>query len=56
MINNYISHKESQVDTLINKYHIYLTSNGRISVAGLSQQNIPYVAKAIHFVVTGVEL
>jgi len=36
-----------QCDVLINKYHIYMTRNGRISVAGLTSKNVEYVAKAI---------
>eukprot|EP01098_Paradermamoeba_levis_P004923 TRINITY_DN2097_c0_g1_i1.p2 TRINITY_DN2097_c0_g1~~TRINITY_DN2097_c0_g1_i1.p2 ORF type:complete len:140 (-),score=45.74 TRINITY_DN2097_c0_g1_i1:173-592(-) len=38
----------TQVDKLINDYHIYLTKNGRISVAGLNGKNVDYVAKAMH--------
>jgi len=37
-----------QVDKLTNEYHIYLTRNGRISMAGLITKDIPYLAKAIH--------
>jgi len=38
---------EEQVKVMIEKYHIYMTSNGRISMAGLNKSNIDYVAKAI---------
>lgn len=41
----------NQVDTLVNKYHIYLTRNGRISMAGLNKHNIDYVADSIDAVV-----
>jgi aspartate aminotransferase len=39
---------ESQVEQLISKYHIYLTKDGRISMAGVSSKNVEYLAKAIH--------
>jgi len=44
----YTGLKPEQVDKLTNEHHIYLTRNGRISVAGLSSRNVEYVAKAIH--------
>ena len=37
-----------QVDRLTNEYHIYLTRNGRISMAGVTSKNVEYLAKAIH--------
>ena len=37
-----------QVDKLTSDYHIYLTRNGRISMAGVTSKDIPYLAKAIH--------
>lgn len=42
-----------QSQALIDKAHIYLTSNGRISVAGLNSKNIRYVAENIDKVVRG---
>jgi aspartate aminotransferase len=36
-----------QCEVLINKYHIYLTSNGRISLPGLSSKTVPILANAI---------
>jgi len=30
------------------KYHIYMTNDGRISIAGLNTKNVGYVAEAIH--------
>ena len=36
------------VDRLTSKYSIFLTRDGRISLAGLNDGNIEYVAKAIH--------
>lgn len=38
----------AQVERLKNEYHIYLTSNGRISMAGVSTKNVQYLAQAIH--------
>ena len=35
-------------EKLINDYKIYLTYNGRISVAGLNDSNVEYVANAFH--------
>jgi len=45
---------EAQVDLLINKYHIYLTKDGRISMAGINSGNVRYLAEAIHDAVTSV--
>ena len=41
---------------LTNEYYIFLTMNGRISMAGLNDGNIEYVAKAIHAVSDGEDL
>ncbi|KAJ1983554.1 Aspartate aminotransferase, cytoplasmic [Dimargaris verticillata] len=41
----------NQVEVMKNKHHIYMTSNGRISMAGLSTGNVEYVAQAIDDVV-----
>jgi len=40
----------TQVDRLTSEFHIYLTRNGRISMAGLTTKDIPYLADAIHAV------
>ncbi|KAL1713481.1 pyridoxal phosphate-dependent transferase [Schizophyllum commune] len=40
-----------QCKALIEEYHVYLTSNGRISMAGLNSHNIQYFAKAVDTVV-----
>ena len=39
-----------QVDRLTNEYHIYLTKNGRISMAGVTSKNVGYLAEAMHAV------
>jgi len=37
-----------QVERLTKDFHVYLTKDGRISMAGLTSRNVGYVAKAIH--------
>ncbi len=37
----------AQVEILTKKYHIYLVSNGRVSMAGFNTKNVNYVADAI---------
>ncbi|AES89802.1 putative aspartate transaminase [Medicago truncatula] len=37
-----------QVDRLTSEFHIYMTRNGRISMAGLNTGNVGYVANAIN--------
>lgn len=37
-----------QVDRLTKEYHIYMTRNGRISMAGVTTKNVEYLANAIH--------
>ncbi|XP_072990438.1 aspartate aminotransferase, cytoplasmic [Typha latifolia] len=43
-----------QVAFMRNEYHIYMTSDGRISMAGLSSKTVPHLADAIHAAVTRV--
>jgi len=42
-----------QSQAMIDNGHIYMTGNGRISMAGLNNQNVGYVAEQIDFVVRG---
>lgn len=42
---------EVQSTAMLEKHHIYMTKNGRISIAGLNDGNVEYVAKAIKDVV-----
>jgi len=37
-----------QVDRLSNEFSIYLTRNGRISVAGVTSKNVEYLASSMH--------
>lgn len=43
-----------QVAFMTREYHIYMTSDGRISMAGLSSKTVPHLADAIHAAVTRV--
>lgn len=36
-----------QVEVMTNKHHIYMTKDGRISLAGLPSSKCEYLAKAI---------
>ncbi|VEL38724.1 unnamed protein product [Protopolystoma xenopodis] len=40
--------KPHQVERLTKEFSIYLTKDGRISIAGVSNKNVEYVANAIH--------
>ncbi|RDH34355.1 aspartate transaminase [Aspergillus welwitschiae] len=42
---------ESQVKVLKEKWHVYMTKNGRISMAGLNTHNLDYFAEAVDSVV-----
>ncbi|KAJ1953328.1 Aspartate aminotransferase, cytoplasmic, partial [Linderina pennispora] len=46
---------KTQVQALREQYHLYMTDDGRISVAGLNTKNIDYVAKAIDTVVRTIQ-
>ena len=37
-----------QVEKIISDHSVYLTKDGRISVAGISSSNVGYLAKAMH--------
>lgn len=41
-----------QVDALTSKHSIYLTRNGRISMAGVNTGNVARLAEALHSVTT----
>lgn len=45
---SYTGLTQRQVDHLIKEYHIYLLQSGRISISGLNQNNVAYVARAIN--------
>ena len=39
---------DAQVDRLSKEFSVYLTRDGRISVAGITSSNVGYLAHAIH--------
>jgi aspartate aminotransferase len=41
---------EQQVERITKEFSVYLTKDGRISVAGISSNNVGYLAKAMHAV------
>lgn len=45
-----------QVDSLKHNDHIYMTADGRISIAGLNTHNLDYIAEAFHKVSAGKAL
>ncbi len=40
--------KPEQVEKLTKQYHVYLTKDGRISVAGVTSGNVKYLAESMH--------
>ncbi|XP_049278240.1 aspartate aminotransferase, cytoplasmic [Anopheles funestus] len=49
---SYTGLNETQVQILIKEFSIYLLKTGRISMCGLNESNVAYVARAIHAAVT----
>ena len=45
---SYTGLDKAQVERIIKDYHVYMTADGRISVAGINTNNVTYVANAIH--------
>lgn len=45
---SYTGLNKDQVKHLIEKFHIYLLSSGRINMCGLNEKNVAYVAKGIN--------
>lgn len=44
----YTGLKPDQVERLTKEFHVYLTKDGRISIAGINSSNVKYLAQAIH--------
>lgn len=44
---SYTGMSKPQCEVLIDKWHIYLIKNGRISMAGVTTKNVEYLANAI---------
>jgi aspartate aminotransferase len=50
---SYLKLTPAQCSTLVERYHIYLPTNGRINIAGLNDSCVERVALAIGTVVRG---
>lgn len=48
----YVLSASLQVAKLASEHHIYMTSNGRISMAGVTTKNVERLAQAMHKVTT----
>lgn len=53
MASSFTGVNESQSKALTEKAHVYLTTNGRISMAGLNRKNVRYFAEALDKAVRG---
>jgi len=49
----YTGLSKDMVDELREKYAIYMTADGRISIAGLNTSNLGYISDAFHTVTKG---
>jgi aspartate aminotransferase len=36
------------VQELREKHHVYILNNGRLTISGINEENIDYIASAIH--------
>jgi len=52
----YTGVSEDMVNLLAKDHHVYLTKDGRISIAGLNTKNVDYVAQAFHAVTKNSKL
>jgi aspartate/tyrosine/aromatic aminotransferase len=46
----YTGMTEAQVLQIRADHHVYMTNDGRISIAGINTHNVHYIAKSIHAV------
>lgn len=44
---SYTGLSEKTCEIMINKYHVYLLKSGRISIAGINEKNVKYLAESI---------
>ena len=44
---SFLTLSADQIQTLIKKYNIYFMANGRVNIAGLTEDNIDYVTDSI---------
>lgn len=47
--------KEEQIAFMTREFHVYMSSDGRINMAGLSANTVPHLANAIHAAVTQIQ-
>ena len=52
----YTGMTKEQCEMLIGEHHIFLTKDGRISIAGINTGNVKAVAAAMHAVTDGKKL
>nr|UDB72873.1 cytoplasmic aspartate aminotransferase [Hemiscorpius lepturus] len=52
---SYTGLTQTQVQHLVQSFHIYLPKDGRISICGLNTTNVEYVASAIHETVSKIK-
>ncbi|KAI3648908.1 hypothetical protein MP228_006762 [Amoeboaphelidium protococcarum] len=52
---SYTGLKKEQVALMKEKFHVYLSDNGRISIAGLNDSNVAHFAKAIDYAVKNTQ-
>ena len=45
---SYTGLSEKICESLINKYHVYMLKNGRISLTGITKKNVAYLAESIN--------
>lgn len=50
---SYTGLTSEQVRLMASRHHVYLMKSGRVSISGLTEANVEYVARAIHDVTTG---
>lgn len=53
---SYTGLSTEQVRLMASRHHVYLMKSGRASISGLTENNVEYVARAIHDVVTRPEV
>ncbi|KAJ5316802.1 pyridoxal phosphate-dependent transferase [Penicillium antarcticum] len=51
----YVGLTESQVHAITERHHVYMLKSGRISISGMNENNVQYVAMAIDDVIRTVE-
>jgi len=50
---SYTGLNKAQVERMVNEFHIYMTADGRISVAGVNPGNVDYIAQCLDKTVRG---